>query len=77
MQSPFAARLKTNYAWPLETEVEHIQQIISAPSEELSRFDEEIARFQAIIDDLTRKQDELKRYIQDHRALTSRVHWMP
>jgi hypothetical protein len=76
METPFADKLHTNYI-PLRHEMEQIHQVIAGPLDAISQLNEEIARLQAMVDDLSRQRDELSKFVENHRALLSGARRLP
>lgn len=76
MQTPFAGKLHTNYV-PQGPEVDEIHQVIAEPLKEISQLNEKILRLQATINDLSRRRDELSKFVEDHRVLLSGVRRLP
>ncbi|KAJ7513056.1 hypothetical protein B0H11DRAFT_1843504 [Mycena galericulata] len=69
MDSPFAQHLHTNYA-PSDSEIKWIQSHIEPHTVE-------VARLNALIQDLSAQRDETQEYIDAHKALLSPVRRLP
>ncbi|KAF5384664.1 hypothetical protein D9757_007487 [Collybiopsis confluens] len=74
--SPFATVLGTNYA-PSSVELSQLNDLLIEPQQELDRLGSEIARAQAILDDLLSKQQKVQKYFEAHRALMSPIRQLP
>ncbi|KAK7001543.1 hypothetical protein R3P38DRAFT_3612390 [Favolaschia claudopus] len=67
--SPFTRYFLSNYA-PNDQEIAAIRAFVAPYSEELSRF-------QALIDKLSIERDQLKDYVNPHKALISPMRQVP
>ncbi|KAJ7689550.1 hypothetical protein B0H17DRAFT_1011967 [Mycena rosella] len=76
MSSPFMSRLGTNYC-PEDEEIAEIQTLLAEPLLQLSHLDDEIAKLQAALGDLTQERARLRAYVDAHRALISPVRRLP
>ncbi|KAF7362689.1 hypothetical protein MVEN_00618200 [Mycena venus] len=76
MYSPYEDILGTNVV-PTDAECDNIRALLQAPRKELADVTQEITRLQSLIDEATRKRDELEQYIDAHLALVSPVRRLP
>ncbi|KAJ7614728.1 hypothetical protein DFH06DRAFT_1368100, partial [Mycena polygramma] len=76
MNSPFKNILHTNIT-PSDAESRIIRNLVRSWRKELAQSTEEIDRLQFLIDEATRKRDELKQFIDAHLALVSPVRRLP
>ncbi|TFK70803.1 hypothetical protein BDN72DRAFT_794777, partial [Pluteus cervinus] len=74
--SPFSDFLHTNHA-PSGEETHHINQILSVPVDRLNNLDDELVRLQAQVDEVARKREAVKDYIDAHKALLSPIRRLP
>ncbi|KAJ6583959.1 hypothetical protein DFH09DRAFT_1028804 [Mycena vulgaris] len=74
--SPFAAKLLTNYA-PSDEEVCEIRALLVEPVDELARIDAQIDETEAALAQLRVKRQGLQAEIDSYRALTSVVRRVP
>ncbi|KAF5384662.1 hypothetical protein D9757_007488 [Collybiopsis confluens] len=73
---PLPAVLGTNYT-PLSLEISQLNDLLVGPQQELNCLGSEIARVQAILDDLLSKQQKVQIYVEAHRALMSPIRQLP
>ncbi|RDB28570.1 hypothetical protein Hypma_014889 [Hypsizygus marmoreus] len=76
LESPFADVLNTNYV-PTDKELTQIDGILSDALNAHSCLVNEIARMQAILDDLSTQRRNLEDHIRCHRALASQICRLP
>ncbi|KII91990.1 hypothetical protein PLICRDRAFT_102633, partial [Plicaturopsis crispa FD-325 SS-3] len=75
-QSPVSALLGTN-AFPFPGEALHIRKTVNALESSLSTVEAEMARMQAVMENLSRKRTELSKSLKDHRDLLSPIRRLP
>ncbi|KAJ7508751.1 hypothetical protein B0H11DRAFT_1962453 [Mycena galericulata] len=76
MDSPFRGILHTN-AVPTDAECKHIRDLLEDPRKELTKLTEEIHRLQSLIDEVSKKRDELNDFVEAHLALVSPARRLP
>ncbi|KAJ7253571.1 hypothetical protein C8J57DRAFT_626920 [Mycena rebaudengoi] len=76
MESPFKHMLNTNVI-PDDAECQRIHDFLLEPRKEATELSEQIARTQKLLDDLTRKRDDLTDFIDTHLALVSPARRLP
>ncbi|KAJ6598529.1 hypothetical protein B0H10DRAFT_734392 [Mycena sp. CBHHK59/15] len=76
MDSPFKDILHTN-AVPSDADCQRIRAFLVGPRTEAEELTLKIGRIQAMLDDLTRKRDQLVNFIDAHLALVSPVRRLP
>ncbi|EEB88021.1 hypothetical protein MPER_14391, partial [Moniliophthora perniciosa FA553] len=69
LTSQFTSLLDTNYA-PAPAELDEIRRVLRGPEFELREIEEKLRRLQA-------RRDELKSFIDRHRALLSPIRQIP
>ncbi|KAF8636338.1 hypothetical protein AX16_010993 [Volvariella volvacea WC 439] len=74
--SPFASVLYTNHA-PSSKEVEEINQLLVSPQERLMALDEELDRLNKLIDQVSSARENIRQYIDAHKALLSPIRRLP
>ncbi|KAJ6512788.1 hypothetical protein C8R45DRAFT_1067949 [Mycena sanguinolenta] len=74
--SPFAARLNTNYV-PSDSEILEIRALLAEPEKELARMDAQIEKMEAALAQLKEQRELLKRPIDAHRVLLSPIRHIP
>ncbi|KAK7022111.1 hypothetical protein R3P38DRAFT_1108722 [Favolaschia claudopus] len=75
-ESPFAARLNTNYV-PSDAEVLEIRSLLAGPEDDLASLDAEIEAMENALMQLKEKREALKKPIDAHRALISPMRLLP
>ncbi|KAK7048691.1 hypothetical protein R3P38DRAFT_3619631 [Favolaschia claudopus] len=75
-ESPFAARLNTNYV-PSDAEVLEIRSLLAGPEDDLASLDAEIEAIDITLTQLKEKREALKKPIDAHRALISPMRLLP
>ncbi|KAJ7452899.1 hypothetical protein FB451DRAFT_1050704, partial [Mycena latifolia] len=68
--------LHTNFV-PSDQECRRIRDFVVAPTDKLQETTEEIARLEALLEQLTRQRDELAEYIDSHLALVAPARRLP
>ncbi|KAJ7902207.1 hypothetical protein B0H13DRAFT_1882693 [Mycena leptocephala] len=76
MDSPFQHILHTNVV-PTDEECDSIRAFLQGPRQKLADLREEIARLQALVEEVTRKREELEEFIDKHLALVSSFRRLP
>ncbi|KAJ7253553.1 hypothetical protein C8J57DRAFT_626486 [Mycena rebaudengoi] len=76
MESPFRHMLNTNII-PDDAECQQIRDFLVDPRREAAQLAEQIARMQKVLEDLTRKRDDLTEFINAHLALVSPARRLP
>ncbi|KAJ7253548.1 hypothetical protein C8J57DRAFT_1722435 [Mycena rebaudengoi] len=76
MKSPFKHMLNTN-AVPDDAECQQIRDFLVDPHTEAAHLAEQIAGMQKLLEDLTRKRDDLAEFIDAHLALVSPARRLP
>ncbi|KAJ7253552.1 hypothetical protein C8J57DRAFT_1722440 [Mycena rebaudengoi] len=76
MESPFRHMLNTNII-PDDAECQQIRDFLVDPRKEAAHLAEQIARMQKLLEDLTRKRDDLTEFIDAHLALVSPARRLP
>ncbi|KAJ6629384.1 hypothetical protein B0H10DRAFT_2208787 [Mycena sp. CBHHK59/15] len=76
MSSLFTPVLGTNYC-PMNEEVKEIEALLIKPSLRLKHLDDKIAALQKLISEFTQEHDEIRIYVDAHRALISPVRHLP
>ncbi|KAJ6566856.1 hypothetical protein B0H19DRAFT_1138746 [Mycena capillaripes] len=76
MHSPFNDMLHTNIA-PTDAECRSIRDLLQGPQKDVVDLTEDIARLRFLIDEATRKRDELQQFINAHLALVSPARRLP
>ncbi|KAJ7212637.1 hypothetical protein GGX14DRAFT_564386 [Mycena pura] len=74
--SPFEDILHTNVV-PSDAQCDDIRAFLMGPCKELANLTEEIERLQSLLDQTTRKRDELKQCVDAHFALVSPMRRLP
>ncbi|KAF7376643.1 hypothetical protein MSAN_00081100 [Mycena sanguinolenta] len=76
MSSPFALQLGTNYC-PRDAEAAQIKAFLVEPCLRLKNLDGEIAVLRQTLDKLAEERDNLKAYVEAHKALISPIRRLP
>ncbi|KAF5384615.1 hypothetical protein D9757_007495 [Collybiopsis confluens] len=74
--SPFVLVLGTNHV-PTSRELLELNDVLIEPQQEIGRLDSEIARVQTMLDELLAQKQQVKSYIDAHRALMAPIRQIP
>ncbi|KAE9397554.1 hypothetical protein BT96DRAFT_823133, partial [Gymnopus androsaceus JB14] len=75
-QSPFASVMQTNYV-PSAEDLIRLDDLLAEPRLQLTQLESEVARVQNMLETLLRKRDNVKTYVEAHRALMSPLRRLP
>ncbi|KAJ7769910.1 hypothetical protein B0H16DRAFT_1307084 [Mycena metata] len=76
MDSPFSAKLGTNYS-PEDEEISEIRAFLVEPTLRLNRLDDKIAELEQAIQKLKEERDDFRAFVDAHKALVSPVRRLP
>ncbi|KAJ7762571.1 hypothetical protein B0H16DRAFT_1529247 [Mycena metata] len=76
MDSPFSAKLGTNYS-PEDEEILEIQAFLVEPTLRLNRLDDKIAELEQAIQKLKEERKDFRAFVDAHKALVSPVRRLP
>ncbi|KAJ7212595.1 hypothetical protein GGX14DRAFT_519442 [Mycena pura] len=76
MHSPFENMLHTNFV-PSDAQCDYLRAFLVDPRKKLAGLAEKISQLQAMLEETTKKHDELKQYIDAHLALLAPMRRLP
>ncbi|KAJ7224666.1 hypothetical protein GGX14DRAFT_651334 [Mycena pura] len=76
MHSPFENMLHTNFI-PSDAQCDNLRAFLVDPCKELAGLAEKISQLQAMLEETTKKHDELKQYVDAHLALLAPMRRLP